>query len=126
MHRFAMIAAVLVAAQAQTTPPQPAEQVYKNIVQLKGTPADQLIPAMQFMSASLGVECSFCHVQGKMEADDKPAKKTARTMMAMTAAINKDSFGGRTQVTCNSCHHGSTRPAAVPAVRESDAPPAAE
>ena len=31
-----------------------AEEVYKNIVQLKGTPADQLMPAMQFMSSSLG------------------------------------------------------------------------
>ena len=37
-----------------------AEEVYKNIVQLKGTPADQLMPAMQFMAASLGVECAFC------------------------------------------------------------------
>src|SRR5450759_4493123 len=82
-----------------------AEEVYKNIVQLKGTPADQLMPAMQFMALSLGVECTFCHVAGKMEADDKQAKKTARAMIAMTAAINKDSFRGRPQVTCFSCHH---------------------
>ena len=62
---------------------KPAEEVYKNIVQLKGTPADQLGPAMTFMASSLGVECAFCHVPGKMEADDKGAKKTAREMMAM-------------------------------------------
>jgi outer membrane lipoprotein-sorting protein len=43
-------------------------------------------------------------------------------MMAMTTAINKDSFGGRLQVTCNSCHRGSERPVAVPAVLDSDAP----
>ena len=61
---------------------KPAEEVYKNIVQLKGTPADQLMPAMQFISSSLGVQCDFCHVQGKMEADDKGPKKTAREMMA--------------------------------------------
>jgi len=30
---------------------------------LKGIPADQLIPAMQFITASLGVECEFCHVK---------------------------------------------------------------
>ena len=65
-----------------------AEEVYKNIVQLIGTPADQLMPAMQFMASSLGAECTFCHVAGKMEADDKGAKKTAREMIAMTAAIN--------------------------------------
>jgi photosynthetic reaction center cytochrome c subunit len=100
-----------------------AEQSFKNIIQLKGMPADQLGPSMQFIASSLGVECTFCHVQGKMELDDKPAKKTARNMMAMTAAINKDSFRGQLQVTCYSCHRGSTRPVNMPPVLESDAPP---
>ena len=93
-----------------------AEQVYKNITQLKGTPADQLPAAMQFISASLGVECSFCHVEGKPEADDKRAKQTARSMIAMQMAINKESFNGRPQVTCYSCHRGATNPVAVPTV----------
>jgi photosynthetic reaction center cytochrome c subunit len=99
-----------------------AEEIYKNIIQLKGTPADQLGGAMAFISASLGVECSFCHVPGKFELDDKPAKKTAREMMAMQASINKASFNGRTQVTCYSCHRGSERPVAVPPALESDLP----
>jgi outer membrane lipoprotein-sorting protein len=43
-------------------------------------------------------------------------------MIAMTNEINKTNFGGRPQVTCNSCHRGSTRPAAIPAVLESDPP----
>ena len=101
---------------------QPAEAVYKNIVQLKGTPAEQLLPAMQFISASLGVQCDFCHVAGKMEADDKGAKKTARQMMAMQAAINKDAFQGRLQVTCFSCHRGAEHPMNSPPVLDSDAP----
>ncbi len=101
---------------------KPAEEVYKNIVQLKGMPADQLGPAMTFMSSSLGVECTFCHVAGKMEADDKGAKKTAREMIAMQAAINKDSFRGQLQVTCFSCHRGSQRPVNTPPVLDSDAP----
>lgn len=99
-----------------------AEDVYKNIVQLKGTPADQLMPAMQFMASSLGVECAFCHVAGKMEADDKGAKKTTREMIAMQAAINKGSFRGQLQVTCFSCHRGSARPVNTPPVLEGDAP----
>jgi len=103
-----------------------AEQAFKNITQLKGAPADQLLPAMQFIAVSLGVECAFCHVQGKMDLDDKPAKKTARDMMAMTAAINKNSFGGRQQVTCYSCHHGSTHPANMPPVLVADAPAPSE
>ncbi len=99
-----------------------AEQVFKNITQLKGVPADQVLPAMQFMATSLGVECTFCHVQGKMEADDLRPKKTAREMMAMTAEINKTAFGGRMQVSCYSCHHGLSHPAGVPPVLDSDAP----
>ena len=77
---------------------------------------------MQFISASLGVNCEFCHVQGKFEADDKGPKKTAREMMAMTAMINKTSFGGRQQITCNSCHNGAQRPVSTPSVLETDAP----
>lgn len=117
---FATVAAGL--SRGATAEPKTAEQVFKNIVQLKGMPADQLLPTMQFISASLGVECSFCHVEGKMELDDKQAKKTARAMMAMTASLNKDSFGGRREVTCYSCHHGSERPAGTPPVLESDMP----
>ena len=109
-------------ARGQAVESKTAEQVFKNIVQLKGTPADQLVPAMQFISSSLGVECEFCHVKGKMELDDKATKKTAREMMAMTAALNKNSFGGRREVTCYSCHHGSEHPASTPPVLESDMP----
>jgi len=107
---------------AQAAESKTADQVYKNILELKGTPADQLLPAMQFISSSLGVDCAFCHVQGKPEADDKGPKKTARNMMAMTTRINKASFGGRQQITCYSCHRGSARPVNTPPVQESDAP----
>jgi hypothetical protein len=109
-------------AHGQAAEPKTAEQVFKNIVELKGSPADQLMPGMQFIATSLGVECTFCHVQGKMDLDDKPEKKTARAMIAMTGAINKNSFGGRQQVTCYSCHRGASHPVNVPLVLESDAP----
>jgi len=118
---FTAIAAVLpLGAQSM------AEQTYKNITVLKGTPTDQLVPAMQFIAASLGVECAFCHVQGKPDADDKPAKKTAREMITMTLSINKASFNGRLQVSCYSCHNGHERPTAVPPVLETDTPARAE
>ena len=122
--RAAVAAAAIVGAlHAQAPAAKNAEDVYKNIVQLKGTPADELMPAMQFISSSLGVDCNFCHVPGKFEADDKGAKKTAREMMAMTANINKEAFHGRQQVTCYSCHHGVGHPVAMPPVMETDMAP---
>ena len=99
-----------------------AGQAYKNVTELKDIPADQLGPAMQFISTSLGVQCDTCHVAGKFESDEKRPKKTAREMIAMTMAINKNAFRGQTQVTCYSCHRGSERPVAVPPVLDSDAP----
>jgi len=99
-----------------------AEEVFKNIQVLKGISSGQLIPAMRFMSASLGVQCSYCHVQDHFERDDKKPKQTARNMMRMMLAIDKNSFGGSREVTCYSCHRGSPKPDSIPIVA-SDALP---
>jgi hypothetical protein len=71
---------------------------------------------MQFITASLGVECEFCHVHGAFEKDDKKTKQTARKMMEMMFAINADNFDRHREVTCNTCHRGNARPQAIPAV----------
>jgi tetratricopeptide (TPR) repeat protein len=91
-----------------------AEEVFKNIQFFKGKPSEQLIPAMRFISQSLGVECSYCHVQDHFEKDDKKPKQTALQMMRMMAAINQSNFDGNRQVTCYSCHRGSTKPEGTP------------
>jgi photosynthetic reaction center cytochrome c subunit len=93
-----------------------AEEQFKNIQVLKGIPAEQLVPTMQFITASLGVQCDFCHVQGAFEKDDKKTKQTARKMMEMMIAINADDFDGHRMVTCNSCHNGNEKPSAIPAI----------
>src|SRR5580704_6046841 len=98
-----------------------ASQKYKNIKVLKDIPADQLFPTMRFITAALGVECEFCHTAGPsgnldFEKDDKDEKKTARTMMQMMFAINKNNFDGERAVTCNTCHRGSPHPQAIPAI----------
>jgi photosynthetic reaction center cytochrome c subunit len=92
------------------------EEVFKNIQVLKGAPSSQLIPAMEFISSSLGVECSFCHVEGHFEKDDKKAKKTARNMMKMMLSLNQNNFEGRRELTCYSCHRGAPNPIATPIV----------
>ena len=108
------------APQAATPAVKKAEEQFKNIQTLKGIPAEQLIPTMQFITASLGVECEFCHVQGAFEKDDKKPKQTARKMMEMMFAINKDNFEGHREVTCYSCHRGTIDPAGTPPVASSD------
>src|SRR5450755_4216942 len=93
-----------------------AEEQFKNIQVLKGISAEQVIPSMMFITASLGVQCDFCHVQGAFEKDDKKPKQTARKMMEMMFAINKDNFEGHRAVTCYSCHRGNAKPIAIPVV----------
>jgi photosynthetic reaction center cytochrome c subunit len=101
---------------APNTSQKKTEEIFENIRVLKGVPAGQLIPAMQFISSSLGVECSFCHVEGHFEKDDKKPKQAARNMMQMMFALNKNSFEGHREVTCYSCHRGSRSPVSTPIV----------
>jgi photosynthetic reaction center cytochrome c subunit len=101
---------------AEAKPRKLAEEEYKNIQALKGIPAEQVVPSMQFIAASLGVECEYCHVPHQMEKDDKKPKLTARKMISMMTAINKENFEGRREVTCYSCHRGSPDPVATPII----------
>ena len=103
-------------ASASAAGPKKAEEQFKNIQVLKGVPAEEIFPTMQFIAASLGVECDFCHVQNAFEKDDKKPKQTARKMMEMMFAINADNFDGHREVTCYSCHRGNAHPQAIPAV----------
>jgi photosynthetic reaction center cytochrome c subunit len=99
-----------------------AVQAFKNVQVLKDIPATELLPTMQFIAGSLGVECGYCHVMGHFEADDKETKKTARKMIQMELAIDKDNFNGEQEVTCATCHNGSPHPKAVPTVAENSMP----
>ena len=108
------------AAPSREDSADPAEQVFKNIQVLKGTPAYQVVPSMQFIANSLGVECEFCHVRGTFDKDDKKPKQTARQMIQMQMAINRDNFKGEREVTCFSCHRGSHDPVAVPIIADAE------
>jgi len=127
---------VIAAARAQSSAapqspaPKLAEEQFKNIKVLKGVPADQIFPSMQFIAASLGVECEYCHVRGdkglEFEKDDKKTKVTARKMVEMMFAINKENFEGHRDVTCYSCHRGAADPVATPVIADEESKPEAQ
>lgn len=126
---IAVVAFPIAAAWAQSasprlmkpeSEPKTTDQAYKNIQVLKDLPADQLIPAMQFVASSLGVECEFCHVESAFDKDEKKPKQTARKMMRMMFAINKDNFDGHREVTCYSCHRGARKPVGIPIIGDEE------
>jgi photosynthetic reaction center cytochrome c subunit len=124
-----LLGSMLASGQARPEPrPLMADQVHKNIQVLKGLPENQFMATMGFFSASLGENCSYCHVAesgGSWEkyADDNDHKRTARAMIGMMNAINKNYFGGRRVVTCYSCHRGGERPDVTPSIADLYGPP---
>jgi len=110
-----VLCVVLMAGAQQPAPPasRTAEQMYKNIQVLQGTPVDVFLPEMRLFEAALGVDCNFCHLEEDRSKDDREAKQTARRMIAMVREINKN-FDGRTVVTCYTCHRGNVDPVGVP------------
>ncbi len=94
--------------------PQAAEQAYKNIRALNGTPANQLNQAMHLMNAALNVTCEHCHIENQWDKDDVLPKAVARMMITMTRDLNARQFGGRQVVTCYTCHQGRRVPLDAP------------
>src|SRR5215831_7828885 len=115
-------AASFAGAQQAALERQPkAEQVFQNVQLLKGIPVSEFMGTMGFFSASLGLNCVYCHVAESLQdwskfAEDVPRKRFARVMIQMVTNINQNSFGGRQVVTCYSCHHGNPRPKGIPSL----------
>ncbi|HUN66715.1 MAG TPA: c-type cytochrome [Bacteroidota bacterium] len=100
--------------QEEAAPVKTAAEVQKNIQVFKTLPASQLDMVMDLMASSLGVRCGFCHVQDSTgwhyEKDDKLEKRKTRKMIEMVTDLNTKTFGGRSAVTCYTCHRGTTEP----------------
>jgi hypothetical protein len=100
-----------------------AGQYFKNVQVLRDLPVDQFMATMGFISASLSLNCLDCHVNesasdfGKY-AEDTPIKITARKMIVMVNAMNKEHFGGARTLTCYTCHRSDVRPKFVPSLQE--------
>ncbi len=110
-------------APAAAPPPAPllaadmkgktAEQVYKKIEVFKGIPAEQVHPAMEYITTALGVGCGYCHAVPRFDSDDKREKHVARSMIQMTMALNNTVFDGKREITCYTCHHGVAKAAST-------------
>lgn len=97
-------------------PPEP-----KNLKVLVGMSGAQVIQVMRGMNAGLGVQCTYCHVEGDFASDDNPKKETARLMLVIARDVNTKLGEGKQHVTCYTCHRGAVEPATAPPAAEGGA-----
>lgn len=98
---------------------KPATEVFKNVRELTDFSADRILPIMErTFSRALGVDCTYCHVPGEWDKDDKPTKQIAREMFKMATTINLDILktiknlkSANPTVNCTTCHRGQLKPA---------------
>ena len=124
---LALVAASPLAAQGRGMP----DSLVNTKVFPHDTPVREVLGAMRGFTASLGVRCDYCHMEGQaggpvgpdgrpelnFPSDDKRTKRTARMMMLMVRQIN-DSVLSRiperpspgVAVACMTCHRGVARP----------------
>jgi len=93
--------------QAQDAPKK-APPAPKNLKLLQ--PSD-IRPMMGAFRTALGVQCTYCHVQGAFDSDENPKKEIARHMITMMREINAKFPDGKVHVTCYTCHRGAPEPA---------------
>jgi len=105
------------AAKAATGKGLTAGEFFKNVTTstLKGLTPSDFLGAMGVMTAAVGYDCSNCHPGAGTDkfdwvTDSNPKKVTARKMVEMVAAINRQNFSGAQMVTCWTCHHGLDLP----------------
>ena len=103
---------------------------FKNVTALSDLPADQMGKVMNIMSASLGVNCQFCHDGNDFAKENVAHKDIARKMIEMTLELNKQHFQARSEVTCFTCHRGQALPSTTvlfnPAIVHDVAQPATQ
>ena len=105
------LALVAVSCLAEEPAPAPASP-FKNVQILKHvTDKKEMRLIMKAQAKALGVKCTYCHVQGKFDLDDKEHKRKARDMMRMTQDINERYFPkAEESISCWTCHRGHDEP----------------
>src|ERR1700680_3283657 len=83
---FSLLVSVSLLAQqpgGRYAPPPPAPKSLKLLA-----PTADIPFVMRNFAEALGVQCTYCHVQGDFAADTNPKKEIARKMIAMARLID--------------------------------------
>lgn len=104
------VQAVVRPASAFSTSREPSGTVYENVRVLGDLPAADLADVMTASSASLGVDCAYCHVADNWSSDEKVTKLLARRMHEIQSAVNEEFFTTGPDVSCWTCHRGQRVP----------------
>ena len=135
-HAAALLAVPLVTVTAQL----PAKPENLQVLP-KDMPTDSVVGIMRGVALSLGVRCTFCHVEREgaaapapgggggpfqnfdFKSDEKDHKKVARVMLRMVDSINTRFLTGipnrddpPTNVNCMTCHRGLPKPTTIETV----------
>ena len=110
-----------VPAKAAPAGEELAENAFISVTVLKGISVNEFMDTMGFFSASLSCNCTDCHGEDAVDdwknfGNDTPRKTTARKMILMVNALNKNNFGGSREVTCFTCHRGDAQPKITPSL----------
>lgn len=90
---------------------RPAREMYRNLKMLGGMNAGNIRLTMSVFAGALGVNCEYCHAGDEWDSDNKPAKRTAREMLAMFNELPTYYENGKApSFQCYSCHKGQTIP----------------
>ena len=93
---------------------EPVEKVFKDVRVLKGMDARQFALIMGWFEKELGVECEHCHGKKGDFAAEEPKKVRSWEMLEMASYIADGYYGGKSPVTCGTCHRGKAVPARTP------------
>jgi hypothetical protein len=121
---LALLAAAVRPASAQMVIPDKFENLQ---VLPKDIPRDTLVAIMRGFAGSLGVRCTFCHMEAasgggqlNFASDERDHKRIARVMLRMVDSINTkllplipDRDDPPTNVSCLTCHRGLPKPATI-------------
>jgi len=135
MKSLALSACAAIFAMLPAVTPTSA-QFPDKFTNLKVLPKDisksDLQATMRGFAFALGARCEHCHVQNPdksmdFPSDQKETKVTARQMLQMVAAVNRDYIAKVKdpdhtpyQVECATCHHGLTQPRQLKSVLADD------